>query len=106
MREKEQHRSSIMSLPRQLEEILWKRYLGSWTYLVCLLAIQSSHSVLRSFFFFCLRGQSRIVRDRGDQPFAECFFLDLTWGVTHIDEEAIDRHRIQISGFLSTMEGI
>jgi hypothetical protein len=27
MREKEQHRSSMMSLPRQLEEILWKSYM-------------------------------------------------------------------------------
>ncbi len=26
MREKEQHRSSMMLLPRQLEEILWKSY--------------------------------------------------------------------------------
>jgi hypothetical protein len=29
MREKEQHRSSMMSLPRQLEEILWKSYMAS-----------------------------------------------------------------------------
>jgi len=29
---KKQHRSSMMSLLRQLEAILWKSFLGSWTH--------------------------------------------------------------------------
>ena len=31
-----------------------------------------------------------LLRNVGDQSFAEGFFLDLTWCMAHIDDEAID----------------
>lgn len=46
--------------------------------------------MLRSIFIFWLRGHYRIVRDRGNQPFAKRFFLDLMWCMAHIDDEAVD----------------
>jgi hypothetical protein len=35
--------------------------------------------------------QALLRRDVGDQPLAECGFLDLTWGMAHIDDQPIDR---------------